>query len=165
MATQSITQATLKSLLTYDADTGDLKNLVCRNPRAPKDKPAGSVTTDGYRSVVLFGRRYQAHRLIWLYMTGEWPAQEIDHINRNRLDNRWVNLRLATRLQNSWNTNGHANSKSGVKGVAYVARTGKWQVQLRVCGKTHYVGVYDTVSEAAQARADAERRLYAIAHI
>lgn len=165
MATHSITQERLKSLLTYDPDTGELRNRVQRNPRAPKGAVAGSRTTDGYISLMLFGRRYQAHRLIWLYQTGEWPSLEIDHINRVRHDNRWSNLRVATRLHNSWNTAPHAKSRSGVKGVAYVAKSGKWQVQMRVCGKTHYIGIYDTIAEAADARSEAERRLYAAADI
>ena len=161
MATNLITQDRLKSLLTYDPDTGVLTNKVCRNPRAPKGKPAGSRTTDGYVSVMIAGKRYQAHRLIWLYMTGSWPTEEIDHINQQRSDNRWVNLREATRLQNSRNTAGHKRSKSGCKGVAYVSKRDKWQVQMRVCGKTHYIGIYDTVEAALAARKDAEKRLYA----
>lgn len=161
MATHLITQDYVQSLLTYNPNTGELRNAVDRNTRAPKNALAGSLTTDGYISVQLCGKKYQAHRLIWLYVTGEWPQQEIDHINRNRSDNRWVNLRVVTRLENSRNTNGHTKSKSGVKGVAYVSSLKKWQVQMRVCGKTHYIGVYDTICEAANARADAERRLYA----
>lgn len=161
MATNLITQEHLKSLLTYDPNTGELRNRVHRNPRAPKGARAGSLTTDGYISVAIYGRRYQAHRLIWLYMTGEWPSLEIDHINRDRRDNRWENLRVVSRLHNSWNTSGHAKAKSGIKGVAYVSRSGKWQVQMRVRGQTHYIGVYSTIEEAACARAEAERILYA----
>lgn len=161
MAADLITQERLQSLLTYDPDTGELRNRVRRNARAPQGAKAGSLTTDGYISVMLEGKRYQAHRLIWLYMTGEWPPMEIDHINRDRQDNRWANLRVVSRLHNSWNTNGHAKAKSSVKGVAYVSRSGKWQVQMRVRGQTHYIGVYDTIEEAAFARAEAERRLYA----
>ena len=165
MATELITQERLKSLLAYDPDTGHLSNLVRRNTRAAPGAHAGSLTTDGYIAIAIEGKKYQAHRLIWLYMTGAWPDEEIDHINRNRADNKWCNLRQASRLENSWNTNGHSKSKSGLKGVAYVARSGRWQVQMRVRGQTHYIGIYDSVETAAAARADAERRLYASSDI
>ena len=161
MTTDLITQDRLKSLLTYDADTGVLFNRVCRNSRAPKDAPAGTCTADGYTAVMIGGKKYQAHRLIWLYMTGSWPTVEIDHINQVRNDNRWVNLREATRQENSWNTGKHAKTKSGVKGVAYIGKSGKWQVQMRVRGKSYYIGQYNTIEAAAAARANAERQLYA----
>lgn len=163
MATDLITQERLKSLLTYDPDTGAITNKVTRNARALQGALAGCKTTSGYIALQIDGKKYQAHRLIWLYMTGEWPSDEIDHINRVRDDNRWVNLRVVSRKQNSWNTGAHAKSRSGVKGVAYVARYDKWQVQMRVDGRTHYVGVYNTIDEAAKARRDAEKRLYATA--
>lgn len=160
MATTSLTQDRLKSLLTYDPDTGEFRWRMRRSRCAP-GSIAGTRTTDGYVAVMLSGKKFQSHRLAWFYMTGAWPENEIDHINRNRSDNRWANLREATRLENSRNTDGHANSKSGHKGVAYVSRYNKWQVQMRVRGKTHYIGIYDNVADAISARKNAERQLYA----
>jgi hypothetical protein len=161
MATNLITQDQLKSLLTYDPSTGKLFNKVTRNTRAQKNCETGTVNTNGYVVVTIDGKKHLAHRLIWLMMTGSLPPHEIDHINRNRSDNAWSNLRAVTRLENSWNTGAHKNSKSGHKGVAYVSKSNKWQVQLRVRGKTHYIGQYFDVMSALAAREEAEKVLYA----
>jgi len=155
-----LTQTELMRLVTYDPNTGLFVNKIFRNVKAKAGDIAGTRTTDGYLAIQISGKKYQAHRLAWLYMTGDWPEHEIDHVNRLRDDNRWRNLRVVTRMENSHNTGKHAKSISGRKGVAWHSRAQKWQVQLRVNHVSHYIGMYANLDDAVRARAEAEQRLY-----
>jgi len=95
-------------------------------------------------------KQYNYARLAWYYMTGEWPALEIDHINRNPSDNRFSNLRLATRSQNTqWSRRGR-KPRSGFRGVHRVA-SGRYQAQISVNGKKRHIGIFDSAEEAAEA--------------
>ena len=67
-------------------------------------EPAGTLNSDGYRAININKKIYMEHRLVWFYVTGEWPTNVIDHINRNRADNRLENLRDVSRQENSLNT-------------------------------------------------------------
>jgi hypothetical protein len=98
----------------------------------------------GYVCVGLFGMMFRAHRLAWLYMTGEWPSLAIDHINGVRDDNRFANLRLATNQQNAANRPRSANNKSGVKGVYWHLGSRKWVAQINVSGKRIHLGAYES---------------------
>lgn len=80
----------------------------------------------GYRNIRIDGRAYRVHRLAWLWMTGEWPDPECDHINTVKNDNRWFNLRKATRGQNAANRNANSTSWTGQKGVTWDKRNSKW---------------------------------------
>ena len=110
-------------------------------------KKAGCVNGDGYRHIVIKGKLYGAHRLIFMMHYGYLP-EFIDHIDNNRLNNKIENLREATRQQNSWNRKINANNKSGVKGVSWCKLTKKWRVQGRIDKKVKYLGVYETLEEA-----------------
>lgn len=90
-----LTQEVLKSLLYYDPETGIFVWLVTRQ-RSPAGKEAGGYDEKGYRRICVNGTKVRAHRLAWLYMTGEWPEDQLDHINGLKDDNRFVNLREAT---------------------------------------------------------------------
>lgn len=156
MTSLILTQEQLRDLLTYDAETGVFTNRVTRNPRAKAGAPAGFVNEQGYIVFQIGGKKLYAHRAVWLYVFGRWPHDEIDHINRNRKDNRLVNLREASRLVNAQNTGKHLRNTSGHKGVTFHARLGTWQVQMRANNKTFYVGQYKLLSDAVQARSIAE---------
>lgn len=149
------TQQDVQAVLHYDPETGIFVNKVDRNPRALKNAIAGYTNTIGYTVVQINGRKLHAHRLAWLYMTGKWPNCEIDHINRNRSDNRFVNLRQATSTQNKHNTTHRINNTSGHRGVTWHKQRGKWQAQISVAGVHRYLGLFDTVDEAVQARKNA----------
>jgi hypothetical protein len=101
------------------------------------------------------------HRLIWAWVTGEWPGEEtvIDHRNRDGLDNRWSNLRAATYQQNE--ANSRAKNKSGhrLKG-AHLHKCGKWVSRIMVNYKEHYLGLYDTAEEASAVYYKAARKLF-----
>lgn len=123
-------------------------------------RQAGSVNHDGYISIGIRNRRYQAHRLAWAWMIGTWPDRDIDHVDGNRSNNQWQNLRKATKSQNSQNTKIPKTNTTGVKGVCYDKNTGKWQSQIRCNGKRMYLGQFASISQAQAAYEMAARRLH-----
>ena len=152
----------LRALVRYNPDTGEFTRLVGTG----KGAAAGTVTlgavdaSTGYRRLCVGGRQHYAHRLAWLYMTGHWPAEQIDHINGDRADNRCANLREATNAQNNQRTRARADSGTGVLGVSWHRRAGKYIAQLRHEGVNHYLGLFDSVESAAHARRAAEARFF-----
>lgn len=146
-----LTQAQLKRLLAYDPETGDFTWLVRPSYRAAPGNLAGSLTAQGYRCIQIAGRKYKAHRLAWFYTTGEWPAHDIDHRDEDKANNRWLNLRPATRSQNMLNKGSRSDNKSGIKGVSWDRRRGLWHAQLQTRGRKIHVGHYVDKGEAAMA--------------
>jgi hypothetical protein len=114
------------------------------------NKRAGCVNGENYRHIVINKKLYKEHRLIFMMFHGYMP-EFIDHIDNNRLNNKIENLRQATKQQNAWNRQINKNNKSGVKGVSWCKLTKKWKVQGRVDKKVVYLGVYQTLEEAAKA--------------
>lgn len=122
-----ITQEQLKLILNYDPETGEFNWLVKPRNRASIGGVAGHLRKNGYREISIKGKKYYAHRLAWLYMTGSWPKEHIDHINGNPSDNRFCNLREATRSQNMHNQGVCSNNTSGYKGVCWHKSNQKWE--------------------------------------
>lgn len=120
---------------------------------------AGSPNSSGYLIIMVDGKRYLAHRLIWLYYHGYMPELDVDHINRNRLDNRVENLREVSRSCNTRNSGNYMTNKSGVKGVHWAADRGKWMAHIKVFGNDHHLGQYDDFLEAVCHRLAAEQAL------
>lgn len=116
----------------YDPDTGE---LTWKNPRSRRCQPgqkAGSVSNDGYLVVGLAGKPRLVHKVVWYYVTGHWPEypeEVIDHIDRNRLNNKWSNLRIGTVTENAQNRSTNKNSSTGCKGVSFDNKTGTYYVQ------------------------------------
>lgn len=154
MATASLTQERLMSLVSYDAETGVIAWR--RNGRR-----AGWQHHLGYRNVRVDGATYAEHRLAWFYVHGQWPAADIDHINRVRDDNRLANLRPATRSENCQNQPVRSTNRSGVTGVYYHSCARKWVALISVDKKQRHLGVFDTAEQAAAARKFAEQQYYA----
>lgn len=146
------------SLLAYDKATGVLTWKVSINPRAPKGSRAGTVRPDGRRQVRIGRRLYLEHRLIWFLVTGTWPDPEVDHRNRKFDDNRWRNLRVATREQNTANHGGKRHKASGLPVGVYRERS-KFRACLSKNGRQIRVGVYDSVESAVEARRLASLKL------
>lgn len=138
----------LKSLLDYDPDTGIFIWKVDRGNNKTKGLQAGSLHVTGYIHISIDNKIYQAHRLAWLYMTGDWPDQHIDHIDRIRNNNKWNNLRKANRQQNAANQKLRKTNKSGYKGVSWDQRSGKYVSVIRVNNKIKHLGYYDDPKEA-----------------
>jgi hypothetical protein len=125
--------------------------------RAKAGSVAGRINDEGYVSIFLCRKRRRAHRLAWLLMRGEFPGGDIDHINGDRSDNRWVNLRIVTRSENQKNQSMHSNNTSGVNGVYWCKNRKKWHARIVADGKTSTIGFYADLSEAADARRNAEK--------
>lgn len=160
-------QATLKEWVHYDPETGMFTRLKTKErsnaPRAGlqnrwKHQIGSSVgrinRNDGYVEMSVDGKRYRGHRLVWLYMTGEWPKEHIDHINRDKADNRWCNLRPANDTLN--NANGlYEAGVSGKRGV-HRASGNRWAAMIHSVGPNgerlrKYV-YFNTIEEAAEYR-------------
>ncbi len=111
---------------------------------------AGRYNTDGdgYRQIGINRRLYKKHRLAWLYMTGAWPRHEIDHINGDRGDNRFCNLREATASENRRNMRKRVNNTSGYKGVSLDAERGLWRARITVDGKDKLLGRFRSPERA-----------------
>ena len=143
-----LTAERLRELLSYDHETGIFSWKV-RRQGASHNVPAGYFErSDGYWRIKVDGVLYSAHRLAFLIQVGEWPTCEVDHINGNRVDNRWDNLRLATSSQNKHNGKIHRDNKAGLKGIH--ARRGGWRATIKHDGKNHHLGDFAS-KEAAHA--------------
>lgn len=107
----------------------------------------------GYLVGNINGRLYRAHRVVWMLHTGEWPADEIDHINRARTDNRISNLRCVSHADNMRNLKLHKSNSSGVAGVNWHDASGKWVARI---GKRKILGYFDEFEDAVSRRQLAE---------
>lgn len=105
------------------------------------------------------GRLYRAHILAWLYITGSFPILDIDHINRDRDDNRFSNLREVSRSVNLHNSKRRCNNTSGHKGVSYDKTKSKWHAYIHKDGKRTNIGFFESKDDAVAARLDVERSL------
>lgn len=146
------TQARLKELFMYDKATGNFVRKIGRSgPRARAGSVAGCNNGQGYIRIYVDGKPFKAHRLVWLYEFGEWPAHELDHINGNRSDNRIENLRDVLRTQNNKNRPTHKNNAVGIKGVSFNKRSKRWVAQIQYNGSKKGLGYFDTAELASAA--------------
>lgn len=148
----------LKQLVLYDENTGKLlwrhgcgKRVQGAKVGVPDDK--------GYLRVSFFGRKYQVHRLIWLYVHGYYPCGIIDHIDGDPNNNRIDNLREGTQSQNCSNSRRSVRNTSGYKGVS-LHHNKLWRAYVTTKGKTHWLGYFKTKEEAFSARVAAANRLH-----
>ena len=166
---EPIPAADLHNLLTYDPDTGALvwkpRTVAmcvslgwCRwfNARFANKPAFSAVNSRGYLTGKLFGATISSHRVIWAMQTGQWPPDAIDHINGNRTDNRWGNLRVVTGQENQRNRKTGETNKSGVTGVSWDQKNAKWTAGIGVNGKTIRLGQFSNFDAAVAARKAAE---------
>jgi len=154
MNNDSITQGELKELFYYDSETGYFVRIKKRQGCRVGDI-AGNIH-QGYRRIKINGEHYFAHRLAWLFMTGNWPDAEIDHINHDRDDNRFSNLRAATRIENSKNIKRSSNGKSVIYGVTWSESRRRWKASIG-SGRNHvHLGHYPDIFFAIYIRKTAE---------
>lgn len=160
MAAANLTAERLRELLHYDPETGVFTNRTNRQ-RARAGTVAGAIVSNGYRGITLEYYPFMAHRLVWLYVYGRWPAGTIDHINGDRADNRLENLRDVSHAENMQNLRGPVSrNKSGFLGVSQLRRNGKWAAFIKLNGKSRNLGSYDTPEDASRAYLIAKRRLH-----
>jgi hypothetical protein len=142
----ALDQARLHELMHYDPATGVFTRRVTTGGRARAGSIAGSTRSDGYRAIKINGRLYKAHRLAWLYATGEWPNVGLDHRDGDPANNRFANLRPASQSQNTQNKKNQSNNSSRFKGV-FLDR-GLWRANITVGSKPKFLGYFDTPSQA-----------------
>jgi hypothetical protein len=157
---RGITPKEVRENLDYDSLSGDFKWRRKSNGWSSVGRAAGSIDKGRYLVIGLKGVKRLAHRLAWAHYYGEFPTSTVDHVNGNGLDNRIANLRLADRRCQSINQRVRNNSMSGVKGVRYNAREGKWLARIGSNGKRTTVGRYATASEAGAAYDAAAKFLF-----
>lgn len=149
-----LSQEELSKSLHYDPLTGIFTRRKTSGGQVA-GSVAGSINSEGYRSISVLGRSYKAARLAHLYITGKMPI-EADHKNRIRSDDRWVNLRCANHSQNACNKHVQKNNTSGFKGVCWHKTRKLWVVQVSVNSKRIQIGGFPTlemaVLEAEKAR-------------
>lgn len=170
----------LRQLLRYEPETGKLfwlhraehffeghersASWLCAwwNKRFAGKEAFTADTGAGYRGGALFGQQLKAHRVIWALVTGEWPPKgtDIDHANGSRADNRFENLRLASRQENTLNRGATRANKCGLKGVSWYKAGRKWRAEIKSPSGREYLGQFDTPEEAHAAYCAAAERLH-----
>jgi hypothetical protein len=163
MSRAIISQERLKELLHYAPKTGYFTWRTASGRGQPINRVgqlAGKVNPAGYVRISIDGVRYLAHRLAYLYMTGRWPEQLIDHINGLRHDNSWRNLRDADHVQNGQNVH-RAKQGAPLPGAYWRPRRNRWEAQLRIAGVHRHLGYHDTPEQAHAAYVAAKRQHHA----
>lgn len=145
-----LTQKRLKQLLSYDPKTGLFTRI-----SSPKKHRIGTIpgarNTQGHIQIRVDGPLYLAHRLVWLYVYGRFPKDQLDHINGNRTDNRLKNLREVNQKQNTENQKLHGRNISGYRGVAWSSSHGKWRADVTHHYAHYFVGLFSCPKEAGKA--------------
>lgn len=160
MAKTDLTAQRLRELVHYDPETGVFTGLKKKTGRPSKAGIFGTIDPGGYHRVCIDCKKYWAHRVAFLYMTGEWPANDVDHIDGNPANNRWENLRdvpTATNVQNVKRAS--KKSSTGVLGIE-ATRSGTFQARIGAGNNRISLGTYKTKEEAHAAYLVAKRRLH-----
>jgi HNH endonuclease len=149
MPGRELTHARLCELLSYDPETGLWTWRLSRRGAVKAGAAAGSLNNpEGYLRIKIDGHLYLAHRLAVFYMTKSWPKVGTDHKDLDRINNRWTNLREATRSENQANIGAHRDNKLGVKGVSRLP-SGKYGVWIMHRGKNKRLGTWDSAEMAS----------------
>lgn len=148
----------LRELFRYEGESGELiRKIACGACRA--GSVVGFCNSSGYRRTKVDGTSLLTHRIVWAMHCGVWPTHDLDHIDRNRANNRISNLREITRSGNTQNrVLADADSISGALGVS--RNHFNWQARIRLNGKLVYLGTYATIPEAEHAYLEAKKRLH-----
>ena len=155
--TSTLTAERLRELLHYDPATGIFTRLISCASNAQAGAVAGGINSSGYLAMKLGRATYTMHRLAFLYVLGRIPFSEVDHINGIRGDNRWCNLREASRSENQQNRKLNKNNTTGVTGISFYKTEQKWVVRISSGGTPLYIGSFKSLQEAVIAQAEAKR--------
>ena len=113
-------------------------------------KKVESISNRGYVVVQVSGKRYLAHRIIWLLLNGRMPAM-IDHIDGDKQNNLIENLREVDNTLNHWNERRRSTNISGYKGVWWHKQSKRWEAACRVNGKQTTIGRFERIEDAVEA--------------
>lgn len=148
-----LTHETLLAHLFYDPETGLFT-------RRSTNRILGNINPKGYVTVAVPRTNYLAHRLAWFYMYGEWPSKQLDHIDRNRANNRILNLRECNQVENQQNVGTLKSNTSGYTGVSWSKLRQKWRAELCHNHKRVILGFFETPAAAAEAYQTAKDKLH-----
>jgi len=154
---KKLTQERLKELLDYDPETGLFINKKARG-NMKINTIAGHMHHTGYIMIGVDGKKYLASRLAFLWMEGYFPENQVDHRDRDRINNKWENLREATNSCNQRNCKIKATNTSGVTGVHWDNRNGKWMSHIKINNKLVHLGYHKTFAPAVRSRWEAEMK-------
>lgn len=156
---ETINQTEVLIRLHYEPESGVLTWRETGNRTDLRGRRAGAINGQGYRRIQINGMNFSEHRLIWFYMTGAWP-EEVDHINGDRSDNRWANLREADRFINTQNVI-RKTPDSGYVGVSRYNKSVLWKAQIAINRKKIFLGAFADPKEAHMAYLKAKAELHA----
>ena len=149
----------LRELLHYEPDTGLLRWKIDYGSKNRTGNVAGTSNGKGYLRISINAERFTAHRLAWAFYYNQDPGgMQIDHIDKNKSNNKIINLRLASHRKNGANSGPRKNNKLGARGVHY--KNGKFMAAIEINGKNFYLGTYDTIEEASNVYWAAAEELY-----
>lgn len=179
MKLNPVTADQARTLLDYDPETGEFRwrartpemfvakgqlsqETLCRMWNA---KYAGQLTGEstyypGYHRLGILGRIYLAHRVAWLISFGEWPKEDIDHVDGNRARNVLSNLREASRAQNLQNISAKSWREGKLVGASQIRKNGRWRATISANYEIFHLGTFDSELEAHQAYVEAKSRLH-----
>ena len=160
----------LRKLLTYEPETGKLfwkerpremfesqRDFSAWNARFSGKEGLGSIGTNGYKHGAIKNKTFNTHRVVWCLCYGEWPGQNIDHVNGVRTDNSISNLRNVSHAENQKNQKRSKRNTSGHTGVHWLTGVGKWYAQIMAGRQKYHLGYFDRLEDAVAARRAAER--------
>lgn len=152
---EKITQEYLKTLFSYNPATGEFIRIQPVSKQKYKGQIAGFIGGEGYRIIKIHQKAYKAHRLAFLYMTGKFPDNCVDHLNHDRSDNRWVNLKSVTKSENATNLKMSSSNKYGCFGIS-MRKNGSYRAVIRNNGKPVHLGTFKDLNDAIKVRKNAE---------
>jgi len=149
----------IKSIFNYNPITGEITSRVNRR-KAKIGKILGCLDGSGYVDISICNKKYKAHRLAWLLYYGEWPKNQIDHVNGIKNDNRILNLRECSTHENAQNIIVTKRSNTGYLGVIYHKNLNKYEAQICFKGERHYLGFFNTPEEASNSYLNMKKELH-----
>src|SRR3569623_1349389 len=146
----ALTREKLRQLIRYDAETGQFFRRLKPSRRHPTERevPCGRIDDKGYVIIFVDGRHHKAHRLAWLLVTGSFPDEQIDHIDRCRANNRWANLREASNSENQANIGARKTNRVGLKGAHFYSAGSCWSSRICVRGERRFLGYFKQPEDA-----------------